>query len=178
MYELSNSQRLIIDDDGTYLSLEPAHGGEGCVYHILPMASWIPVRHDSDFSLLNLPYGVFSIGGSGPRIGVRIGDFVLDVKALSQEKVFSDLDFPVSTLEEPTLNAFASLGKGPHSRFRARLHQMLQEETPLGDVLRDNQARRDKCLIAVSEVTMHLPVVVGDFTDFFIGLHHANNVSF
>lgn len=141
------------------------------------MASWVQVPDDSDFSLRNLPYGVFSTADSGPRIGVAIGEYVLDIKVLAQEKVFDDLDFNVATLEEATINAYASLGKDVHGKVRRKLQQLLEEHTQLGDVLRDNQQRRKRCLIPQESVTMHLPMVVGDFTDFFIGLHHANNVS-
>lgn len=141
------------------------------------MASWVHVPEDSDFSLLNLPYGIFSTANTSPRIGIAIGSEVLDLKALAQEHVFDDLDFDTTTLEQATLNAFAGLGRRIHSKVRGRLHQILEEGTQLGDVLRDNQQRRKKCLFPLDSVSLHLPVVVGDYTDFFIGLHHAKNVS-
>jgi fumarylacetoacetase len=141
------------------------------------MASWVPVPDDSDFSLRNLPYGVFNTPGSGPRIGVAIGNCVLDLKLLAQEQVFEDLEFDVATLEEATLNAYAGLGSNVHGKVRRKLQQLLEKDTQLGHVLRDDQQRRKRCLIPLDNVTMHLPVTVGDFTDFFIGLHHAKNVS-
>lgn len=141
------------------------------------MASWLQVPDDSDFSLRNLPYGVFSTADSGPRIGVAIGEYVLDLKVLAQEQVFGDLGFSVATLEEATLNAYADLGRSVHGKVRRKLQQLLEEKTELGDVLRDNQERRKKCLVPLDSVSMHLPVVVGDYTEFFIGIHHANNVS-
>lgn len=141
------------------------------------MASWVHVSDDSDFSLQNLPYGVFSTTDSSPTIGVAIGEYVLDLKALAQEQVFDDLGFNVATLGEATLNAYGDLGRDVHSKVRRKLQQLLDENTQLGDVLRDNEKRRERCLIPLDSVTMHLPVVVGDFTDFFIGIHHANNVS-
>lgn len=141
------------------------------------MASWLQVPADSDFSLRNLPFGVFSTADSGQRIGVAIGENVLDLKVLAQEQVFEDLDFNVATLEEGTLNAYADLGRCVHGKVRRKLQQLLEENTQLGDVLRDNQERRKRCLIPLDSVSMHLPVVVGDYTDFFIGIHHANNVS-
>jgi len=140
------------------------------------MASWVKVSDDSDFSLQNLPYGVFSTTTLGPRIGVAIGQYVLDLKALAQEHVFDDLDFDVATLGEATLNPYAGLGRDVHSKVRRKLQQLLDENTKLGDVLRDNEKRRELCLIPSDSVTMHLPVHVGDYTDFFIGIHHANNV--
>ena len=141
------------------------------------MASWVPLADASDFSLRNLPYGVFGTEKSElPRIGVAIGDFVLDLKVLAQDGVFADLGFDVTTLEDSTLNAYAALGKGVHRQVRQRLQQLLDNETLLGDVLRDNQARRSKALVPISSVQMHMPMVIGDYTDFFVGLHHALTV--
>lgn len=141
------------------------------------MASWISVTDDSDFSLSNLPYGVFSNADAGPRIGVAIGDNVLDVKSLANEHVFDDLDFDVATLTEKNLNAFAGLGRDVTSRVRRRLQQLLERDSQLSSVLRDNHERRKKCLLPLDSVTMHLPVAVNDYTDYFIGLYHAQNVS-
>jgi fumarylacetoacetase len=140
------------------------------------MASWISVQDNSDFPLRNLPYGVFSIDGSDSRIGVAIGDYVLDLKVLAQDQVFADLEFNTQTLEAANLNEYAALGKDVHSHVRRRLHQLLETDTALGSVLRDNQDRQDRALISMSSVTMHLPVNIGDYTDFFVGLHHAENV--
>lgn len=141
------------------------------------MASWVHIPEESDFSLLNLPYGVFSTStAAGPRIGIAIGNEVLDLKALAQEHLFDDLDFDTTTLEQETLNAYAALGRDVHGRVRRKLQEILKEDTQLGSLLRDDQSRRKRCLIPMDIVKMHLPVVVGDYTDFFIGLHHATNV--
>jgi fumarylacetoacetase len=141
------------------------------------MASWISVQKNSDFPLRNLPYGVFSVHESLPGIGVAIGDYVLDLKVLAQDHIFADLEFNTQILEAENLNAYAALGKDVHSRVRGRLHQLLEANTALGSVLRDNQDRRDRSLVPLSNVTMHLPVNIGDYTDFFVGLDHAENVS-
>jgi len=135
------------------------------------------VADDSDFSLRNLPYGVFSSADAGPRIGVAIGESVLDLKTLASEHVFDDLDFDSTTLQERNLNAFAALGRDATSRVRRRLQQLLDKDTDLGSVLRDNHERREKCFLPLNSVTMHLPVAVHDYTDYFIGLYHAQNVS-
>jgi fumarylacetoacetase len=140
------------------------------------MASWISVQDDSDFSLRNLPYGVFSTDGSSSRIGVAIGDYVLDMKVLAQDQVFADLEFNTQTLEATDLNEYAALGKDVHGRVRRRLHQLLETNTTLGRILRDNQDRRYRALMSMSSVTMHLPVNISDYTAFFVGLHHAENV--
>ena len=141
------------------------------------MASWVPVPENSDFSLRNLPYGVFSTTESGPRIGVAIGNYALDLKVLAQERVFDDLEFDVATLEQATLNAYAGLGKDVHRRVRRKVQQLLERDTQLGNVLRDDQQRRNRCVVPLNTITMYLPMVIGDYTDFFIGLHHAVNVS-
>lgn len=141
------------------------------------MTSWVPIPVDSDFSLQNLPYGVFSTTADPiPRIGVAIGNHVLDLKALAQEQIFSDIKFEASALGETTLNTYAGFGQNVHGEIRGRLQELLAEDSQLHHLLRDNQVRRQKCLLPMKDAIMHLPVTVGDFTDFFVGLHHANNV--
>jgi fumarylacetoacetase len=141
------------------------------------MKSWLSIPEDSDFSLQNLPYGVFSTTTTEPRIGIAIGEQVLDLKALVKEHAFDDLDFDFTTLERATLNKYAGLGRQVHGKVRKRLYDLLRVDTQLGNVLRDNQNCRDACLIPMNCVTMHLPMDIGDYTDFFTGIHHARNVS-
>ena len=141
------------------------------------MEAWIDVAADSDFSLQNLPYGVFSTSRSGLHIGVAIGEYVLDLTVLAQDHVFSDVEFDVSTLEQPTLNAYAALGKEVHRAVRSKIQRLLQKDTQLEHVLRDNDGRRQRALILQSDAQLHLPMRIGDYTDFFVGLHHAVNVS-
>lgn len=141
------------------------------------MASWVPIPVDSDFSLQNLPYGVFSTTADPiPRVGIAIGNHVLDLKILAQEQVFSDLEFDARALGETTLNAYAGLGHDAHGQVRSRLQELLAEDSQLHRVLRDNQERRQRCLLPMKDVILHLPVTVGDFTGFFVGLHNGNNV--
>jgi fumarylacetoacetase len=140
------------------------------------MASWISVQENSDFPLRNLPYGVFSVDQSRPRIGVAIGDYVLDLQVLAQHQVLEDLEFNTQTLEAENLNAYAALGKDVHGRVRKRLYQLLEVNTEIGSLLRDNQERRNRLLVPLINITMHLPMNVGDYTDFFVGLYHAENV--
>lgn len=144
------------------------------------MASWIEIKEDSDFSLRNLPYGVFSTDGpKPPRIGIAIGDHVLDMSVLAADGVFDDIGFDVKTITgETTLNSYAAQGKDVHSKVRKRLQDLLEKETKLGSLLRDNQGRRARALVPMNSVKMHLPMAIGDYTDFFIGLHHAVIVSF
>ncbi|KAK5023548.1 hypothetical protein LTS07_006063 [Exophiala sideris] len=137
------------------------------------MASWIPVEAISDFSLQNLPYGIFSTANSDPRVGVAIGEYVLDLKVLATEGIFEVPGLEIQTLRQPTLNAYAALGKNVHSGVRQRLQKLLESDTQSAHVLRDNQRLREKALVPLNNVQMHLPMSIGDYTDFFVGLHHA-----
>jgi fumarylacetoacetase len=141
------------------------------------MASWVPVSPESDFSLSNLPYGVFSTEGSNPRIGVAIGDSVLSLSVLAKEHVFDDLNFDTTTLQASTLNEYAALGRKCHRTVRSRLIEILKEDTKHGDVLRDNQSLREQALVSLDKVQMHLPMKISEYTDFFVGLPHAETVS-
>ena len=140
--------------------------------------SWINVPQDSDFSLSNLPYGVFSTKESGPRIGVAIGDYVLDLGQLAQAHVFDDLGSEVSaSFDAQTLNDYAALGRRVHRLVRKRLQELLKDDTTLGELLRDNKERRERVLVPLKDAQMHLPMQVGNYTDFFAGLPHAELVS-
>lgn len=143
------------------------------------MASWIPIEADSDFSLQNLPYGVFSTqSGVDRRIGVAVGDHVLDLRALARNGAFTALekDFDVTALEESTLNRYATLGREVHRKVRTFLQEVLRENTTLGDVLRDRSTLRSTAVLPIGSVKMHLPVSVGNYTDFFTTPFHAQNV--
>jgi len=117
--------------------------------------SWVASANDplSDFPLNNLPYGVFSTGGA-PRCGVAIGSMILEVSALG----------PASIFEAGNWNAFMALGPSAWADFRAELQALLAE----------GAAARP--LVPQAEVTMHMPVAVAEFTDFYAGRHHAENM--
>ena len=121
----------------------------------------ISIPAGSDFTLANLPFGIFSTPGTAPRAGMAVGNYVLDLKALATTGCFG---FDVSTLSEPTLNRFIALGKSVTDLARTQMKSWL-EETASDDYLYP----RDR-------VTMHLPVAVGDYTDFYSSIEHATNV--
>ncbi|RYU96967.1 fumarylacetoacetase [Emticicia agri] len=131
------------------------------------MNSWLTIPIDSDFSIHNLPFGIFSIGKKAPRVGVRIGDFVID---LEQLRKFGLLAVPRNVCNQASLNAFINLGKKKTSAIRLQLQDWLvQEKSPLKKYF--NQA-----FYPIESVKMHLPVKVGDYTDFYSSLEHATNV--
>ncbi len=136
---------------------------------------FLDVPPDSDFPIQNLPYGVFSPGAGQPaRVGVAIGDYVLDLWVLEEagllvcrgpegEGVFA----------KPALDSFMSAGPTAWRAVRARLVELLSAETP---TLRDDAALRSRALVPRKQVRMHLPCTIGDYTDFYAGIHHAMNV--
>ncbi|KAL3460091.1 Fumarylacetoacetase [Aspergillus heterothallicus] len=139
------------------------------------MTSWIDTGDGSGFYLDVLPYGIFSTESLDARIGVAIGCYILDLKALAQEGFFTTIDFDSSTIMGSTLNDYAALGKQVHKQVRNLLQELLAHATPRGAELRDNQDRRDRVLVKRSQATLHLPMSIGDYTDFFVGPYHAQN---
>ena len=133
------------------------------------MPCFLPIPVDHPFPIQNLPYGVFSGREQGPRVGVAIGDYVLDLSVLAEAGLLPSY----SVFAEASLNALISCGREAWNEVRATLQYLLDEETP---TLRGNRRLRTRALIPVQEVTMHLPVAVGDYTDFYSSKQHATNV--
>ncbi len=139
--------------------------------------SFIAVASDGHFPIQNLPFGVFERqnGNRSPRVGVAIGDQVLDLAALEAEGAFHDVPGTGGSgvFHHDALNPFLALGRPAWRGVRAVVSRLLDAETP---VLRDDPARRARLLIPQSDVRMHLPAHVGDYTDFYSSLDHARNV--
>jgi len=136
--------------------------------------SWIPVPQGSDFPLENLPYGVFSLAGGPARIGVAIGDHVLDLAALDTAGRFADTPAAgAGVFAEDALNRFLALGRPAWTAVRSRLTALLSGDDP---ALRDEGDLRKRALFDRGAVTMHLPARIGDYTDFYASLEHASNV--
>lgn len=135
------------------------------------MPSFIPASPNSHFPLENLPYGVFSPpGGGSPRVGVAIGDDVLDLAALASAGWLTEV--PAAVWAQGELNGFMALGRPAWQAVRARLSHLLAATTP---DLRDHPAR-DQFFYAQRAITLHLPARIGDYTDFYSSIHHATNV--
>ncbi|MEN7527330.1 fumarylacetoacetase [Cupriavidus sp. DL-D2] len=139
-----------------------------------PMTSWVESANDGQthFPLQNLPYGIFSKVGETPRVGVAIGDQVLDLAALDDAGLLPAA--ARGTFAAPTLNRFIALGKPVWSETRARLAALL---SVAGDQsLRGNAALCGKALVPMSAATLHLPVEIPGYTDFYSSREHATNV--
>lgn len=136
--------------------------------------SFIEVSETSHFPIQNLPYGIFSDAtNSNHRICVAIGNYVLDLSKVKQFFNGPHLAAHQHVFEESTLNAFMALGRPAWQEARATLQKILSKDEPM---LRDDNELRQKCLIPQSEVTMHLPAKIGDYTDFYSSRDHATNV--
>ncbi|WP_038378380.1 fumarylacetoacetase [Bradyrhizobium elkanii] len=136
------------------------------------LCSFIDVAPTSDFPIQNLPYGVFSSkDGLAPRVGVAIGDYVLDLWELEQD---SRLDVgPLGVFSQPSLNAFMALGPKVWSATRARISELLRSDHP---ELRDNRELRARALVPMADVKLHMPFAVSGYTDFYSSKEHATNV--
>jgi fumarylacetoacetase len=141
---------------------------------LISMASWISYSADCHFPLENLPLGVFSTGDRHNRIGSAIGSQVADLCVMAERGLFSDLPFDVSVLKESTMNKFMALGRSDWRALRARLTSLFSST---GDAtLRTDSNLQNDVLLSLADVKMHLPCVVGDYTDFYSSKEHATNV--
>jgi fumarylacetoacetase len=129
--------------------------------------SWVESANGHpDFPIQNLPLGVFSVGHSEPRIGVAIGDMILDLKAVSAAGLLDD--HWALALGLGSLNAWFAHGPGDARELRQRLSMLLSDKAQLRAV--------EPHLVWAANATMHLPCHIGDYTDFYVGIHHATNV--
>ncbi|GAB4365069.1 MAG: fumarylacetoacetase [Calditrichia bacterium] len=139
------------------------------------LKSFIAVEPESHFPIQNLPYGVFRPSPQKPcRVGVAIGDQVLDLSALEKEGFFTQaLSGKPSVFSQSSLNVFMSRGKKVWRDVRSIISHLLREDNPR---LRDDKALRKKCFWPRDQVELALPVEIGDYTDFYSSREHATNV--
>jgi len=136
--------------------------------------SFVPYPPDSHFPIQNLPYGVFRRPGATPRIGVAIGDQILDLAELEGRGFFAELALGSEPVfQQPALNRFLSLGRDAWRRVRATLTRLLSATEP---TLRDDPELRRAALVPQADVTMCLPADIPDYTDFYCSREHATNV--
>ncbi|MBV8816256.1 MAG: fumarylacetoacetase [Verrucomicrobia bacterium] len=149
------------------------------------MRSFLPIPEQHPFPIQNLPYGIFSTPEKEPRVGVAIGDFVLDLAELEAANLLPGSDARSSSetsevrcsrsgvFARRDLNAFIAQGEDNWREVRAALLYLLDEQTL---ALRSNDQLRRRALIPAQEVRLHLPVSIGDYTDFYSSKSHAANV--
>lgn len=135
--------------------------------------SWINVPIDSDFPIQNIPFGVFITRDDVITIGTRIGDCAIDMGALQQLNYFEGIELTDDMFMQDTLNDFISDGKKTWRLVRNRLAELFDETNPK---LRDHKEHLEIVIFDVKDVEMQLPVLIGDYTDFFSNKEHALNV--
>lgn len=129
--------------------------------------SWVEsAQGHRDFPIQNLPYGIFSIDGGTHQVGVAIGDKVLALqKAADAELLDAEAIFAV---RQSTLNELLAIPRPVQSALRRRLSDLLSDESYRSSV--------QPMLHNAADCELHLPARIGDYTDFYVGIHHANNV--
>ncbi|MEY2537772.1 MAG: fumarylacetoacetase [Verrucomicrobiota bacterium] len=155
----------------------------------MPLKSFIETAPYSHFPLENLPFGVFAPRNGAPRVGVALGEQVVDLSVLEEAGHFASVvaggNAPLNPspgtatatkqtiFARDSLNGFLALGRPAWKKTREILQYLLAADTP---VLRDDAALRERVFHFQKEVVMHLPARIGDYTDFYSSYHHAHNV--
>ncbi|MEM7477338.1 MAG: fumarylacetoacetase [Planctomycetota bacterium] len=134
--------------------------------------SFVDYGPDCHFPIQNLPFGIFSTETLTPRCCIAIGDFVLDLAAMENCGLLPRIS-QKNVFEQPSLNAFAGMGKAARLQIRRSVSELLDAENAK---IRDDSALCEKVLIPQDAVTMHLPMQIGDYTDFYSSKEHATNV--
>jgi fumarylacetoacetase len=137
------------------------------------LSSWIDVNQKSDFPIQNLPFGVFSINKSSARIGVAIGNEILDLKELFELGYLANLGFQLADFDNCYLNDMMIHGKLATRKLRNRISDLLNSEST---ELKNNIEDVKRVISSQEDATMHLPVKIGDYTDFYSSEQHAYNV--
>jgi fumarylacetoacetase len=126
------------------------------------LKTWVQVPNQSDFTIYNLPFGIFKNKRHSPRIGVAIGDKIVDLSALQEAGFFHDIKLADDIFLQASLNPLIALGKTTVKKVRDRVQQLLKEDN---SDLKDHQSR-GKIMVGLKEAEMMMPVNIGDFTAF------------
>jgi fumarylacetoacetase len=139
------------------------------------LRSFVDVPDDSHFPIQNLPFGIFRpSAGTAPRVGVAIGEAVLDLSLIAGRGLFSGTELEgTEVFAQPTLNGFMALGRPAWREARSVIARLLDRDEP---TLRDDAGLRDAALLSTASVEMLLPARIDDYTDFYSSREHATNV--
>lgn len=132
--------------------------------------SWLYLSEHSNFPLENLPFGIFKTQNITPRVGVAVGEYVIDMQQLAENGILEDWHFDTNVFAQPYLNDFMGLGKEAHRQLRALLQSLFSENNvSLRHII-------SPALVLQTAVEMLMPVRIGDYTDFYSSEEHATNV--
>ena len=137
------------------------------------LTTWVNVPAGSDFPIQNLPFGVFKTSSLSTRVGVRIGDHVLDLKTLHVLGYLDNLQFGLEDFDTDCLNHLMKKGKTATRELRNRISNLLDSNN---QELQQNKHHAEQVLIPNKSVIMQMPVKIGDYTDFYSSREHATNV--
>jgi fumarylacetoacetase len=150
--------------------------------HAPDLESWVESAQDpaSDFPIQNLPFGVFRRrhADEAPRVGVAIGDAILDVAAARDAGLLAGGDAVAAAerCRQPALNALMALGPRHWSALRRALSRLLRADGDAAAAVRGDPSLRARLLVAMADAELLLPAAVGDYSDFYASVHHATNV--
>jgi fumarylacetoacetase len=135
--------------------------------HAPSLTSWVEsAAGHPDFPIQNLPLGIFSRANSTPRAGVAIGDMILDLSTAAQAGLLPEA--AATVFEGYTLNAVMALPAADRLALRRAISALLSRQ--------DKRAQVEPMLYPAADCRMHLPAAIGDYTDFYVGIHHARNI--
>lgn len=137
------------------------------------LTSFIDIPKGHDFPIQNLPFGIFSDQkNTKKRVGVAIGNFILDLEKVSELKLIDDQCIPQSYFSDRYLNNLMSLPRKKITDLRNSISQLLRE----GSNLKKLTEIQTKVLIPKENASLHLPVKIGGYTDFYSSIEHATNI--
>src|ERR1043166_8176279 len=140
----------------------------------MSLKSFIEVPAGSHFPIQNLPFGIFQPNAGKPRVGVAIGDLIVDLSVLEELNHFRSPEFhDGEVFSGDSLNGFLALGRPAWRKTREILHELLAADTP---ALRDNAEIRDGEFNQQPAASAKLPARIGNYTDFYSSYYHAHNV--
>jgi fumarylacetoacetase len=131
--------------------------------------SWVANAQGSIFPIQNLPYGIFSTAQKTPRMGVAIGDKILDLYELALHQL---IDLNPEIANQNSINSFMALGKEKTNAIRLQIASLLE----MGNDVLTNHSNKSDFFVEMNQATLHLPIKIGDYTDFYSSRQHATNV--
>ncbi len=137
------------------------------------LRSWVNVPAGSDFPIQNLPFGIFKTAQRNARVGIAIGEQILDLSAVAEFGYFDALNIDKKVFSQSTLNDFISLGKPVWRKVRERVSELLDEKNK---ALQNQKGVKENCLVAMKDAQMQMPIHIGDYTDFYSSIDHATNM--
>lgn len=135
--------------------------------------SWVEIDPNSDFSIHNIPFGIFKKSDDKIQAGSALGNYVIDLDYLHTQFFFDELKLPDDIFTQVTLNSFIGLGKKKTSAVRQRIIEIFSSDN---QEIQGHAEHKSICLMPMADVEMLMPVHVPNYTDFYSSIEHATNV--